>query len=178
MKNIHAYRGFTLPEFLVLVTVLTILANLSVSGFTTLRNKFRMDNSINHLVRAFHLARHKSRLDASVVTVCKSRDGSQCHNDANWNEGWVVFSNTDADNPPQIDPGEAVLSTAGKTVSLQISANREAFHIRPYGKRSTNGTFRYCSPTTAIRQRAVIVSYTGKPRIEDSGFIKPCTQDS
>jgi type IV fimbrial biogenesis protein FimT len=156
--------GFTLLELLVVIATVAIITTLSVSGFSALLENIRMDNGVNNLLHSFHLARQKSHLNGFDVTVCKSRDGHQCHNSAEWHDGWVVFGNRDSDDPPDIDPGEPVFSTTPALRNLHISANRQAFHIRPFGRRSTNGSFIYCPGKSSSRSRSVIVSYTGKPR--------------
>jgi type IV fimbrial biogenesis protein FimT len=45
-----------------------------------------------------------------------------------------------------------------------MTGNRIRFSYRPFGRRSTNGTVTYCDDRGADAARAVIVSYTGRPR--------------
>ena len=103
--------------------------------------------------------------------MCRTLDGQRCDNRAAWHDGWLLFANTDGDDPPQIDPAETVLEAHPAVRNLHISANRRAFIMRPFGERSTNGTFTYCDSRGADHAQAVIVSYTGKPRksISDAG---------
>jgi type IV fimbrial biogenesis protein FimT len=179
MKIHHHASGFTLLELLVLISVVSIVALASVSGFSSLLENIRMDNAVNNLVHSFHLARQQSHLSGSHVSVCKSMDGYQCHNSAAWHDGWVIFANHDRDDPPVIDPGEPIFSATKPPKNVLISANRQAFHIRPFGRRSTNGTFTYCSKNGSgrtRRTRSVIVSYTGKPRLGTTAINGACGQ--
>ncbi|MGI9291787.1 MAG: GspH/FimT family protein [Gammaproteobacteria bacterium] len=174
MKYQKRMWGITLLELMILILISASLASLSVPGFTFMKEKFRMNNSVNNLVHALHLARQKSRLNGTVISLCKSLTGDQCNNDAEWHDGWLVFGNTDADDPPVVDAGEPVYVSTLQSGTIRISANRQAFHIRPFGRRSTNGTFRYCSSRKSVQHQAVIISYTGKPRTQLSDSREVC----
>ena len=50
-----------------------------------------------------------------------------------------------------------------------ITANRASFQFRPFFWRSTNGTVTFCDERGVAAARAVIVSYTGRPRVSDRG---------
>ena len=71
----------------------------------------------------------------------------------------------DADDPPHIDSGEAVLQAHGATDSVRISANRRGFTLRATQKRATNGTIVVCDTGNRVRPKALVVSYTGRPRV-------------
>jgi type IV fimbrial biogenesis protein FimT len=169
MNFIGRISGVTLIELLTVLAVSSIVATLSVSGFSTLLSKARMDSAVNGLVHSLQMARQISRTMGTTVTVCKSMDGQNCDNGADWHDGWLLFANLDDDTPPQIDPDEVVLEVHESVRNLEISANRRAFVMRPFGRRSTNGTFTYCDGRGASHAQAVIVSYTGKPRKSISG---------
>lgn len=163
-QPLQKQSGMTLIELLIGLAVLAILVTASVSGFSTLIAATRMNSHVNSLVRSFHSARQISRARGAEVTVCKSMDGEQCTTAGNWHDGWLVFANLDQDNPPQRDPGETLLEVHESVSALNISSNRRAFIMRPFGKRSTNGTLIYCDQRGPENAQAVIVSYTGKPR--------------
>ena len=50
-----------------------------------------------------------------------------------------------------------------------ITANRRLFEFRPFGRRSTNGTVTFCDRRGAEQARAVVVSFTGRPRVTRNG---------
>jgi type IV fimbrial biogenesis protein FimT len=170
-KALQNQLGMTLIELLFGLVVLSILATLSISGFSSLLDAARMKSHVNSLVHSFHSARQISRARGTEVAVCKSADGQQCSTTGNWHDGWLIFSNLDQDNPPQLDPGEDVLEVHGSVTALNITSNRRSFSMRPFGKRSTNGTLIYCDRRGSGSARSVIVSYTGKPRMssKDAG---------
>jgi type IV fimbrial biogenesis protein FimT len=45
-----------------------------------------------------------------------------------------------------------------------VISNRPYYEFRP-GRRSTNGSIVFCDGRGAVAARAVIVSYTGRPRV-------------
>lgn len=77
--------------------------------------------------------------------------------------GFLVFVNRDQDSPPRVDPGEAVLQVEGPLAKGTVTANRQAFVFRPWG-RSVNGTLTFCDARAKAGAKAVVVSYTGRPR--------------
>jgi type IV fimbrial biogenesis protein FimT len=173
--------GMTLIELLIGLATLSILVSLSVSGFSRLIDAARMNSNVNDLVHSFHTARQISRAKGTEITVCKSPDGQQCTTTGNWDDGWLIFANLDQDSPPQLDPGETLLEVHGSVTALNITSNRRAFSMRPFGKRSTNGTLIYCDRRGSESARSVIVSYTGKPRVSDkdaSGRMLACADHS
>lgn len=157
-------KGMSLIELLITLATLSMLVMLSVSGFSSLFDSVRMNSQVNSLVHSFHTARQISRAKGIEVAVCKSADGQQCTTGGNWHDGWLVFDNLDRDNPPRLDPDETLLEVHESVKQLKISANRRAFILRPFGKRSTNGSFVYCDRRGSGSAKSVIISYTGKPR--------------
>jgi type IV fimbrial biogenesis protein FimT len=81
----------------------------------------------------------------------------------------MVFVNTDDDRPPNRALDEALLYFHAPQTTGSISANRRLFEFRPFGWRSTNGTVTFCDDRGNAHARAVIVSYTGRPRVAAEG---------
>jgi len=160
--------AITLIELLVALAVLTIISIATVPGFSSVVRDIRMSSSVNELAHSLHRARQNARVTGVATAVCGSADGQQCQANGHWENGWLVFANTDADDPPRVDPGESVLDVHGAVPNMRIYANRRAFIMRPFGLRSTNGTLIWCDPRGAKYARAIVVSYTGKPRISDA----------
>ena len=160
--------GFTLIELLLTLGLIGIIAGMATASLSSLNTKIRISSSINNLVHILHLARQESWSAGTDVVLCKSRGLTDCEHQAQWHDGWLLFRNFDQDNPPQIDAGETILRKGTVTKGVRISANRRAFVLRPFGLRSTNGTLVVCDPNARLNARAVIVSYTGKPRVSQT----------
>ena len=75
-----------------------------------------------------------------------------------------------APSPVSPPPTDAVdVRFSGTLVS-----NRARFEFRPFPSRSTNGTISFCDARGGAAQRAIVISYTGRPRLAapdaDSGL--------
>jgi type IV fimbrial biogenesis protein FimT len=55
------------------------------------------------------------------------------------------------------------------TGAATLAGNRSAFVFRPFGKRATNGTLVYCDRRREAAARALVISYTGRPRVAAEG---------
>lgn len=156
--------GYTLVEYLLCLALVALLAALSAPGISALRLDSRMTATVNDFIHGMHAARVAAQTRGQEVALCRSADGRRCSATASWQDGFVVFVNRDRDSPPQVDAGEPLLVTGGRTPDILIQANRSAFIFRPFGKRSVNGTLTFCDHRGPARARSVIVSYTGRPR--------------
>jgi len=158
-------EALTLIELAVVLTIMSLLAAMSAPGLSSWLSSIRINSSVNQLVHSFHLA-HRYALETGISTVlCSSPDGRHCRTDDNWNDGWLIFNNLDGDHPATVDHDEPVVHSVRTPSGLQIRANRNAFVLRPFGRRSTNGTVTFCDPHNARHTRSVVVSYTGKARM-------------
>jgi len=157
--------GLTLLELLLTLSVIAIMTLAGVPVFRDLLLNQRMTAHINGLVHAVFMAKHTAHTRLSTTTICKSRTGQQCEPQAEWSDGWLLFDNIDRDHPPRIDAGEHILATGGSYPQGSIRANRQAFIFRAFEIRSTNGTLVFCDPRGADHAKALIISYSGRPRI-------------
>jgi type IV fimbrial biogenesis protein FimT len=159
-------KGFTLLELAVVMAIVAILLVAATPPMQGLLLDARRTRVINELVRALHAARAESIRSSSDVVVCPSDTGEQCSEAGDsWRQGWMVFVNTNRDEPPVRDIDERLVLRYGTDRTGTVSANRNSFVYRPFGRRSTNGTLIYCDRRGPSAARAVIVSHTGRPRI-------------
>ena len=82
-----------------------------------------------------------------------------------WSGGFLVFENSDRDEPPELDDGEILLHRHLASPSVKITANRRGFTLRATFLRATNGTLVVCDRAGRVTPRALVISYTGRPRI-------------
>ena len=162
---IHSKQGFTLYELLVTLALVTILVGAAVPAFGIYLAKSRQTVEINALFHAVHRARKASIMRRKVVSICPTPDGLQCGVMTDWSTGWLLFENTDADSPPQVDDGEPILARHPVDAAVGIVANRRGFTLRATVKRATNGTLVVCDRTGRAAPRALVISYTGRPRM-------------
>lgn len=157
--------GYTLYEVLVTLTLIAVLAGLAIPSFAGVAARNRISIEINALFHAIHLARKESIMRRQVVSICPSTDGNVCSNRDAWATGWIMFNNRDRDSPPQRDPGEPLLRVHLVDDTVTITANRSTFTLRSTQKRATNGTFVVCDRHDRVAPKALVISYTGRPRV-------------
>ena len=157
--------GFTLIEMLLALAVMAVLIAIAVPSFEALLLESRLTSAVNALVHAVHLARVVAHQEIRNVVVCRTDDGGGCAAAGNWNSGWIVFVNDDGDDPPVVDPGETVRHAVQPLAVPSILSNRRAYVVRPMDRRATNGTVTFCDRRGVPSARAVVISYTGRPRV-------------
>ena len=156
--------GLTLVELLIAIGIVAVLISLGTPLLRGLLLDARMTAAVNALVHVVHLARQEAQKDLRDVVICRSIDATQCASPGNWSSGWIAFVNRDRDDPPLVDAGEPVLHAVQSQPLRSITSNRRSYVLRPYALRATNGTIVFCDDRGVAGARAVIVSYTGRPR--------------
>jgi len=161
----HRIRAFTLYELLMTLALVAVIVGLGLPSLSGLAARSRQHVEINALFHAFHRARKESIMRHRVVSICPSLDGLSCEPGRDWSTGWLMFENTDKDSPPRRDPDEPLLQSHRVDEHIQIMANRRGFTLRATQKRATNGTFVVCDRSARAKPKALVVSYTGRPRV-------------
>jgi len=158
------WHGFTLVEFLVALLLVAIMTAMASAGMQRLRARMNMNTSVNRLLHAIHEARSRALVSGNEVVICPSGSGSRCDAGRTWQAGWLVFQTA---VPGQQQPGHAnsTLLAGDGMAGLTVTANRRAFVLRPFGRRSSNGTLIFCDRDALTQPRALVISYTGKPRV-------------
>ena len=163
-------RGVTLLELLIVLMVAAVLAAAAIPGLDAFILNARRTADVNGFVTAVQLARSEAFKRGRPVILCKTADGTGCgDSDVDFHQGWMVFVNDDGDNPPRRDADEPQLFAYQPGTTGSITANRRLFEFRPFGRRSTNGTVTFCDRRGAEQARAVVVSFTGRPRVTRNG---------
>lgn len=157
--------GFSLYELLVTLAVAAVVLSVGVPSLGVLVARNRQHAEINALFHAIHAARKESITKRRVVSLCPSSDGETCRQSLDWSNGWILFVNDDRDSPPRIDPGEALLQRYTVHPTIRLSANRRGFTLRGTRLRATNGTIVACDSGGRVAPKALVISYTGRPRV-------------
>lgn len=161
----HDAGGYSLYELLITVGVAAMVLSLGVPSFGKILANNRLKVEVDALFHAVHLARKESVVRRRAVTLCPSRDGQNCAAGMDWSAGWILFVNLDRDVPATRDSGEPLLQRFSVSSHNEVTANRRSFSFRTTALRATNGTFIFCDKARRGSPRALIVSYTGRPRV-------------
>lgn len=158
-------QGVTLPELLISLAVIAVLAAGSVSQFRTLTRENRMAVEVNLFVTALHLARSEAVKHGRRVVLCPSSDKQNCGNSSAWSYGWMLFA---SDNRER-EADEALLHAGnplGAGILLHASNYRKRIMFQPDGSSGgSNSSFTFCDIRKAARPRVICLSNSGRPRL-------------
>jgi type IV fimbrial biogenesis protein FimT len=158
-------RGLSLLELLLTIALAALILGLGLPTLGSLTARARQSVAVNAVFHAVHLARKESITRKQVVSLCPSFDGRRCTPGADWSGGFLMFENKDRDEPPQVDSDEPVLLSHAPPQNVIIVANRSGFTLRATFRRATNGTIVVCDRAARVPPKAVVISYTGRPRV-------------
>jgi type IV fimbrial biogenesis protein FimT len=159
-------RGFTLWELLCTLGVAGIALGTGIPAFREFLLDARLTADVNGWILSIQLARSEAAKRGRPVIVCKTDDTRRCGGDnLPLDAGWMVYVNLDDEYPPRRSATEPLLYMHAPEIAGTVVSNRPYYEFRPY-RRSTNGTIVLCDQRGAAAARAVIVSYTGRPRVD------------
>jgi len=162
-------QGFTLFELLGTLLVAGVLLGVAAPSFRGFVLDSRRTADVNAFVLAVQVARSEAAKRSHSVILCKTPDWHRCAGaELRFDAGWMVFANVDGNLPPERSAAEPMLYAYVPTLEGTIAGNRPFFEFRPLLRRSTNGTVVFCDRRGAAAARAVIVSYTGRPRVDQA----------
>lgn len=175
----HGYTprcaGMTFIELLVTISIAAILLTLAVPAFVSLLQSNRFTTFSNNYLTNLHFARSEAIKRNTRVTLCKSADGVTCTKTGYWSQGWLVFHDTN--NNAQVDTGEHILRVhEALPINLAFKGNTNVANYVSYSSSGRTqltsgafqaGTLTLCRPaTSASEARNIVISSTGRPRVE------------
>ncbi len=159
-------KGFTLVELAVTLAVAVIVLAIALPGYQSFVDNQRIRATTHRLVAHLQLARSESVKSGRRVALCPSSNGTTCAEGFDWTAGFILFRDRNHDRDRQ--PDEHLIRVQGKAAQLHIltSTGRRRVVYQPDGTVTggSNATFHVCSRVAPERNRAVIVSNTGRPR--------------
>ncbi len=169
--KVHGQRAYSLFDALTTLAVLCTVATVAIPAVSHLVASTRVTTQVNELMTHLHLARSEAIKRGQRVLLCKSRDGSRCTSDSPWHEGWIVF--VDQNDNHTVDGDEQIIrvqqALTGVTLQAGLSGSGSNLNdyvgYRPDGFSGKRGTFTFCVPNAPNRARAIILYWTGRPRI-------------
>lgn len=145
-------QGFTLIDFVVTLSILSIVAAIAIPALGNMIKKSRQEALKDEVESTLHNARTQAVLRRHTIEICGSGDGETCS--ANWADGWLV--RTTAGQILQLTqlPHHSELSWTGFNESIRFRDNGAS--------PASNGRFYQCHGGQVAWQ--VVVSRQGRIR--------------
>lgn len=160
-------RGFTLVELLMTLAVSGILLGIGLPAMAGLISANRLSTQVNELVSGMALARFEAIHRNTSVVLCKSDNHQTCTTNSSWENGWIIFVDTDDDHKRQ-DEESILLSNDPLPANYQLQYRGFGSHhyvvFRGIGTTTSNGTFLLCDKRNPENARALIINRTGRVR--------------
>jgi type IV fimbrial biogenesis protein FimT len=183
-------RGYSLVELIVVMTIVAIVIGIAVPSYKYVTNSNRVSAEVNLLLGDLQYARSEAVKEGSTVSVCQSNSTQTAclPNGANWNAGWIVFSDLNADGQlnagdqllraqPGFSPSTDTFVSSDSGVNF-LSFNREGFTTIPTtDSGGANGGLLFKLNVAAANvqwERCLLVSYVGVMQTLRGG-TSPCT---
>jgi len=157
--------GYSLFELIMTLALASLLILLGIPSFAALIADKQLRAETDALFHAAYLARKISIAQRRVAAICPSTDGRSCDPLRRWSAGWLLYENLGSSRQDTREQEEKIHKYHLVKNNVLIQANRNHFAFRATHRRATNGTFVFCDPARRIAPRALIVSYTGRPRV-------------
>jgi type IV fimbrial biogenesis protein FimT len=168
-KKPTSRSGFTLIELITTLAIGTILITMAVPAFSSMLEENRITALLYDFVGQLNYARSKAITRGQQVVFCKSTDSSSCTDDAEWEDGWIIFVDTSKDKQRDDDePLLRVTQDVGRRFTIDFGAYGSDNYIafQPSGVLKVgNGTFTFCPKSKEIAPRAVILAKTARVRM-------------
>ena len=172
-----AQRGFSLVELLAVLAVAAVLLGVGLPPLRSLAGSLGTSAASNDLLADLLLARSEALKRRERVTLCKSADGATCTPDGRWDQGWIVFVDTNGNGTRA--GGELLLQrqkplgwdlhASGNGSLARYVAYAADGSTRQVGGGFQAGTLTVCRKSgEAVTARLVVINAHGRPRVQKS----------
>lgn len=161
-------RGFTLLELMMAIAILAIVVGIGVPSFLSIIESNRVQTDTNTFFTSLIAARSEAVKRNQPVVLCKSANGSSCVTSGNWEQGWLLFVDQDADTVK--DTGEPIVqvyAALSKDITVRaVNGSDDLLSYLPDGTLGLAEVFDVCIGSDTSRGRSIDISITGRPSRE------------
>ena len=159
-------RGFTLIEAMVVMAITALTLTIGIPSFTGVLERQRVGTALHLLSADFAAARSAAIMSRQQIVVCPGSAADGCRNDRDWNQGWIVFRDTDKNRQPDSDSDLIRAEEARRTGDrITIASTRAYLRYQADGRSAnTNLSVRIC--VQGVLKGEVVVNNTGRVRTE------------
>jgi type IV fimbrial biogenesis protein FimT len=167
-------HGLTVVELLIVITAIAIVILLAVPGSSVALEYYRLKSASENLIEGLNLAKGESLIRNSTVKVCPSSNGRFCRSDGNWSDGWLVYSDGNADGT--VDEIELIQAYKAPNEHVSITASGAVTTVAAFtiaglspDHDSQSGEFRICHSGAKSEQKIISIDAEGWVRMLPSG---------
>lgn len=158
-----------------MVGVLSVLTAVATPSLSRLIDSSRLTSYSNGFLSAMYLARSEAIKRNGRVGLCKSTNGLGCSAGGGWEQGWIVFH--DSNDNGVADAGEPVIhSSQALPTGFRLSGNRNVAQYISFVPSGRNrlasgafqaGTLTLCRQSgTTTEGRQIVINDSGRARVE------------
>jgi type IV fimbrial biogenesis protein FimT len=169
MNSLIRGAGFTLVELMITLAVGIVLLSVGIPAFTSMMSSNRSASYANELIGALRLARSEAVKRGTGVTVCASNAANTACDGSNWQNGWLLFTDSN-DDRTYTSPGDTLIRIwqAPKGGATFNAATPDSIRFLASGELSGSIAefafkFEHCAGNQA---RTVSISRTGRAEIK------------
>ena len=166
------HHGFTLIELMVTVAVAIILLTVGIPSLLSMISSSAITGYMDALHGDIALARSQAIVEKTTVTLCKSAALVACEPAVSWSDGWIVFTDLDADRVVDADDRIIRVHEALST-GVTLKYNQGAYLQYGYkgALESSAGSYTYCpSDNDLTLAQGITIASTGRVR-KTSGVL-------
>jgi type IV fimbrial biogenesis protein FimT len=184
--------GVSMVELLIVLTVAGILLGIGAGSYNGITTSYRISSEINGLLGDMQYARSEAIKQGQNVAICVANSaGNDCAaGDTHWQDGWIVFVNASAANPPttsgnaalvlRVQPaftGKGATDTLTDGVTNNVSFDREGLALGLLTTMAGAGGAvipLHDSTSNATRTRCLQVTNVGNVSVQQPSTLSTC----
>ena len=159
--------GFTLFELMISITVLGILATVSLPNLSAMLQNNAGETVLNDVARTMSMARASAVVQGHTITMCRSIDNKACNGE--WHNGILVF--LDRNGNRIVDTNDEIIHVTSfanipGTLKLSSFPSKQYLQFTPAGViNNQTGNFTWCPADHKPEQaQQLIFNITGRVR--------------
>lgn len=157
---------------MVTISVMAILLTIGIPNLQMFIQNSRLQSQTAALAGDLNYARSEAVSRGSTTVVCASADGASCSGGLNWETGWIVFNDANANNVA--DAGELLRVAPALGGSNTLRTTLALIRYSPQGYSvNTFGTFSVCDIRGLGSARGVVLSQQGRVRSGKASELAP-----
>jgi type IV fimbrial biogenesis protein FimT len=189
MTDYKKLRGFTLPEILITMGIISIILSLAVPSVSGMIKDNKLVTHLNAMVSDIHFARSEAVKRDVRVIICRSNNVSATvptcgGTNYEWSTGYIVFADDGRYLNNSYDAGTDTLLRRGMPSDTDVSLRtndswNNNLEINPDGSTNETGIaiMSLCDDRGTDYGKQIQVTNNGIPKLF-AGNISDCTPDS